>query len=262
MEHTEEEDNISFGIGGKIMIFGEHQSIINENMPIRSLMYIGRAYEQLVPVKDRYKRKLVHLPKPEFYTFYNGTEHWSKEKVLRLSEAYEIQDEDYMLELQVRVININPGENHEVLDKCPVLKEYGLFVDTVRGLQKSGDTDAFKHAVEKCIEQGILKDYLEKKGSEVVNMLIAEYDYDMDIEVQREEAYTEGLEKGKAEGLQEGKAEGLLEGKAEGLQEGRDQKLIEVVKKKLSKGKSPEEIAEILEEPPEEISRIIRDIHG
>jgi len=48
-----------------------------------------------------------------------------------------------------------------------------------------------------CIRTGILADYLKKKGSEVLNMLIAEYDYDMDIEVQREEAYTDGYSKGK-----------------------------------------------------------------
>lgn len=226
-------NDISFGIGGKIMVFGEHQSTINENMPLRSLMYIGRAYEQLVPIRDRYKKKLVPLPKPEFYTFYNGSEHWTKEKILKLSDAYEVQDEDSMLELQVKVININPEEKHELLEKCPVLKEYGLFVEMVRRFQEAGDSESFKHAVEECIKQGILKEYLEKKGSEVVNMLIAEYDYDMDIEVQREEAYAEGVEKG------------------------REQILIEQVRKKLSKGQKPKEIADALEESLEEIERII-----
>ena len=57
--------------------------------------------------------------------------------------------------------------------------------------------DAYKKAIEECIEKGILADYLKRKGSEVVNMLIAEYDYDLDIEVQREEAYESGLEDGR-----------------------------------------------------------------
>ena len=43
-------------------------------------------------------------------------------------------------------------------------------------------------------------DYLKRKGSEVVNMLTAEYDYETDIEVQRGEAYDEGREEGKFEG--------------------------------------------------------------
>ena len=67
-------NDLSFGVNGKVIIFGEHQSTINENMPLRSLMYVGRAYEQIVPARDRYRKKKVLLPKPEFYTFYNGKE--------------------------------------------------------------------------------------------------------------------------------------------------------------------------------------------
>lgn len=186
------QNDISFGAGGKILIFGEHQSTINENMPLRSLMYIGRAYEQLIPVRDRYKKKRLPIPKPEFYTFYNGTDIWTKEKVLKLSDSYLIQEEDPMLNLTVKVININPNEHHEILEKCPILKEYGLFIDTVRYYQQSKDPEPYRHAIAKCIENNILADYLRKKGSEVRNMLIAEYDYDLDMEVQREEAFEEG----------------------------------------------------------------------
>ena len=45
--------------------------------------------------------------------------------------------------------------------------------------------------------EGILTDYLKRKGSEVVNMLTAEYDYETDIEVQRGEAYDKGREEEK-----------------------------------------------------------------
>lgn len=230
-------NDVSFGAGGKVMVFGEHQSTVNENMPLRSLMYIGRAYEQIVPVRDRYKKKQVPLPKPEFYTFYNGEKEWAKEKILRLSDAYMVKDDSPMLDLEVKLININLAQKHEVLEKCKVLKEYGQFVDILRNYQAKGDSDAFRHTIEECIDSGILADYLKKKGSEVMNMLVAEYDYDMDIEVQREEAYTEGLSQGREEGL--------------------EYKLIEQVKKKLSKGKSPEVIADELEESAETIQRII-----
>ena len=72
-------------------------------------------------------------------------------------------------------------------------------------------------------------------------MLIAEYDYDLDIEVQREEAYTEGLEKGKELGKELGKQETFEE----------------LIKRKLEKGKTPEEIADALEWPLEEVQKII-----
>ena len=44
-------------------------------------------------------------------------------------------------------------------------------------------------------DKGILADYLRVHGSEVVNMLMSEYNYEQDIEVQREEAFEEGEEK-------------------------------------------------------------------
>ena len=237
-------NDVSFGVGGKVMVFGEHQSTINENMPLRSLMYIGRAYEKIVPVRDRYKKKLVKLPKPEFYTFYNGEKDWVNEKVLKLSDDYMVQDGPPMLDLEVKVININPAQQHKVLEKCRILKEYGQFVDILRDYQSKGDSDAFKHTIEQCIDSGILADYLRKKGSEVINMLIAEYDYDMDIEVQREEAYTEGLSRGREEGREEGRSD----------------KLIEQLKKKLSKGKSPEEIAGELEESVDTIQELMASL--
>ena len=49
--------------------------------------------------------------------------------------------------------------------------------------QKEKDVEPYKHAIEECIEKGILADYLKRKGSEVVNMLTAEYDYETDIEI-------------------------------------------------------------------------------
>ena len=189
-------NDISFDAGGKLIVFGEHQSTINENMPLRNLLYVGRAYEQLVPVEDRYKKKQVKLPKPEFYTFYNGEEAWAKEEVLKLSDAYLEQGGEKTLDLKVKMININPDQHHEILEKCPVLGEYSQFVEAVRAHQRTGEENALQNAVDECIRRGILSEYLRKKGSEAVNMLIAEYDYDMDIKVQREEAKEEGIRLG------------------------------------------------------------------
>lgn len=48
--------------------------------------------------------------------------------------------------------------------------------------------------IEECIQNGILAEYLKRKGSEVRNMLIAEYDYETDIRVKQEEARLEGIQ--------------------------------------------------------------------
>ena len=185
-------NDVSFGLGGKLLVLAEHQSTVNENMPLRSLLYIGRAFEQLVPVKDRYRRKKVPLPKPEIYVFYNGREKYVKEKILYLSDSYIIKDDEPMLELKVKVININPAQKHEVLEKCPVLRDYSIFIDTIRKYQEQRVDNIYEKAIHECIDKGILADYLRFHGSEVVNMLMSEYNYEQDIEVQREEAFEEG----------------------------------------------------------------------
>ena len=157
-------NDVSFGIGGKVLVFGEHQSTVNENMPLRSLLYLGRAYEQIVPVKNRYRRKMVKIPKPEIYTFYNGTTEWAKEKVLKLSDAFiEKDSEEPSVELKVKVININPEQHHEVLERCRVLKDYSIFIDTIRKYQKLGEEEPYRKAIDECIEKGILADYLRKR---------------------------------------------------------------------------------------------------
>ena len=166
-------------------------------MPLRELMYIGRVLEQLIPIKDRYKKGQVNFPTPEFYTLYNGKDFMEKEKILKLSDAFETKSDDPMLELKVRVININSEAGHELLERCPIIREYSEFIEIIRKYQKKKDVEPYKHAIEECIE--ILADYLKRKGSEVVNMLTAEYDYETDIEVQRGEAYDEGREEGKFE---------------------------------------------------------------
>lgn len=192
-------NDFSFKTGDQVLVLGEHQSTLNNNMPLRELMYIGRVLEQLIPIKDRYKKGQVHFPTPEFYTLYNGKDFMEKEKILKLSDAFETKRNDPMLELKVRVINISPEAGHELLERCPIIREYSEFIEIIRKYQKKKDVEPYKHAIEECIEKGILADYLKRKRSKVVNMLTAEYDYETDIEVQRGEAYDEGREEGKLE---------------------------------------------------------------
>jgi hypothetical protein len=186
-------NDVAFTVENRRLVLSEHQSTLNANMPLRSLMYIAREYEKIVPIKERYKKRLVQIPTPIFIMFYNGKEDMPAEQVLRLSDAFKEYDEFAGLELTVRVININPSKHHEILGKCKTLREYSQFVDITRNYQ--GDKHMLRKAISECIHKGILKNYLLKKSSEVINMLFGEYDYATDIAVQREEAAEEATEK-------------------------------------------------------------------
>ncbi len=184
-------NDISCEVNGQVLVFGEHMSTINRNMPLRCLMYVGRAYEQLVDSKARYRTTLVKIPTPEFYVFYNGEKEQPLERVLSLSDAFMNPAGENSVELKVKVININSDKAHGILDKCGILKEYSQFISTVR--KYSEEESAIKKAIKECIEKGILADYLKRKGSEVENMLIAEYSYEEDMQVKLQEGIWQGI---------------------------------------------------------------------
>ena len=228
-------------IEGKIVVLIEHQSTINENMPLRCFFYSSHIYETLVEVKSRYAKTQVKIPVPEFYVLYNGTEPYPERKTIRLSDAFIMKSEKITLELVVEVININHGQNEEFLKSCKIINEYSLFVFYVRLFyEKDKKEESFKKAIEYCIKHNILKDYLEANMSEVCNFLLAEYDYDTDVAVQRDEAYKVGVEKGReegrVEGIEVGREEGIEVGRVEGIEVGRVEGMREGVEKGIEKG--------------------------
>ena len=185
-------NDVSYLVDNKIIVLAEHQSTINPNMPIRCLEYIARLYEQFYKSKEKYSRKQLAIPTPEFYVFYNGKEPYRGDSLLKLSDSFTQTHDEYALELSVKVVNINYDKTNEILKLCKPLKQYSLFVDAVRRNIAVDKEHGFEKAIKECIQNDILREYLQRKSKEVLNMLIGEYDYDTDIAVQREESFDMG----------------------------------------------------------------------
>ena len=208
-------NDVSYLIDDTIIVLAEHQSTINPNLPLRCLEYVTRLYEHIQNPRDRYARTLKKIPMPEFYAFYNGTEAIETNQTLKLSDSFIAQTKVPRLELIVQLLNINYDKGNPILKSCKPLKEYSLFVETVRRHSAVDKDHGFENAIKDCIENDILREYLQRKSREVMNMLLAEYDYDTDIAVQREESFEIGLAEGEARGKSLGLAKGKLEGKLE-----------------------------------------------
>ena len=206
----------------------EHQSTWNLNMPLRGLFYIVRIYEGLVRQMDRdiYGRRLVKLPTPQYYVFYNGIEERPNRQTLRLSDAFEHPVEPNTYEWTANVININQGCNEKLLKDCQTLGQYSEFIAMVReNYSEYNDLEkAAMTAVEDCIKQGILVDFLKKNKAEVTMSILSEFDVEKFKRTMRAEGYEDGVAegeaKGKAAGLAEGEAIGIEKGKVEGKAEG------------------------------------------
>ena len=171
---------------------------------------IARIYEKITTKDEKFGRKLVKLPIPEFYVFYNGKDDYPTESVMKLSDAFmqlgdnselknPFENANYPLEISVKVININVDKENPILKHCEALKQYSKFIEQVRCNIENAVPEPFTTAIKEAIKKGFLSDYLNRKSTEVQNMLLAEYDYDTDIAVQRKEAFDDGVSIGRNE---------------------------------------------------------------
>ncbi|MDR0585242.1 MAG: Rpn family recombination-promoting nuclease/putative transposase, partial [Treponema sp.] len=208
-------NDISFEIGDKLVVLIEHQSTINPNMALRLLLYIAKTYEKRLGERNLYGSKLIKIPRPEFWVLYNGAAPYPEAETLRLSDAFESVRflgiaEKTALELEVRVVNINGGRNGGIVRRSKTLAQYSAFIEKVRAFTREmGDKEAgMKAAIRYCREHDILKEFLEKNATEVLNMLLEEYTVEDAMALMREESLEEGREKGLEEGLEKGREEG------------------------------------------------------
>ena len=277
----------------------EHQSSYNPNMPLRNLFYVAKLIEKELIINEKidssiYGESLLYIPTPRFIVFYNGTDLDLPDKsILKLSDSYKGLSTEPELELKVTVLNININKNKALFDQCTTLHEYSLYVDYVRKFsQKMPIKQAVQKAVDYCIDHNILSDFLRKNKAEVVYMSILECNYEIEMEkIKRgleKQANERALEEVRNKYGEQIKAELRIElneqvrtelrdelndsvkselrdelapqVEAEIHSEIRTEFLLEQINKKLKKGKSPEMIADELEQPLEVITKLLKTI--
>ena len=115
------------------------------------------------------------------------------------------------LECIATMLNINYGHNKELMEKCQRLREYAVFVETVRQELSTGtDFDqSVANAVDICINGNILKDILTDQKAEVIQMILETYDKELHDKTLRHEGYEDGYNKGTTDGYLEGITAGI-----------------------------------------------------
>ncbi len=190
-------NDLSFMIANDLNLY-EHQSTLNENLPLRGLLYFAKMYESYIEEHkmNRYQKKRLKLPFPRFIVFYNGEEKIPEELYMRLSDSFEKREEEPAVECVAKFININYGHNLELLNNCKRLHDYSYFVACVREGLKNGlaQKEAVVCAVEECISKGVLEDILLKHRAEVMDMFLTTFDKKMYEEALRDEGRDEAAE--------------------------------------------------------------------
>ena len=225
-------NDVSFVLSGTINLY-EHQSTINPNMPLRDLFYIADLYKSYGMNKDLYRDKLIKLPTPKFVVFYNGTDDAPESEVLKLSDAFIVNKDKPELELETLVLNINYGQNKDLMEKCRALRDYSILTQRVRDNLDKGMQieEAATDAVETCIKDHIMEDFLNKEKAGVIKMHVLDFDEEKHNRSLIEDGIEIGIEKGIEQGISE--------------------EQYERISGMLKRGKTPEAIAEFCDYPME-----------
>ncbi len=249
-------NDIAVLVDGQFILMIEHQSTINPNMPLRLLEYVARIYGNIVDSKAKFSRHLVPLAKPEFYVFYTGDQELPPESYLYLSDAFpnQGQNADLTLELKVKVCTIRSESPSPVVHSCTDLEQYAQFLELVEEARAAGHKNLLKWAIQEAVRRNILRDYLERKGGEVLSILMTEYDYATDMAVLKEESYEDGLFAGLERGLATGREEGI----SIGLEQGAYQNKLETARNFLSEGLAPQMVARCTDLPLETVLELAR----
>lgn len=186
------QNDVSFIIDCRLNLY-EHQSTYSPNLPLRCLMYVSDIYSALTKDENLYGSKLIKLPTPEFLIFYNGSDDQPDAHVIRLSDAFEITQEEYSLELRAVILNINRGHNPEIMKSCKTLRDYAEYTARVREYAESVNLeDAVERAITECIREDILAEFLSKYRAEAKTMSLYEYDEEKHMRQEREASREEG----------------------------------------------------------------------
>ena len=247
-------NDASFVVGDNLSIY-EHQSTVCPNMALRSLIYFVAVIKERISGRHRqivdddggnyadgrqhgrniYGKSLIKIPTPKFVVFYNGAEKQPEEMTQYLSDSFEQKTDDPELELKCKVYNINYGKNRAIMDECRWLDEYMMFVDKVREYHNNKDEeeleDDINKAIDYCIENDILKEFLSERRGEVTKVMALDYTFDKQLEMERAEAWNGG----KKEGIEEGRIEGREEGEKIG-KDAMGEAMSKLIKKLLEDG--------------------------
>ena len=192
-------NDLSFIVNSYLNLY-EHQSTINNNMPLRGLFYFSDLYKTIYYNKSLYSEKQVKILTPIFIVFYNGTKDVPDNYTMKLSDSFINPATSPDLEVVAHIININYGHNVKLYDKCQKLKEYSIFIDKAHKAlykqPKNTHSKILSKVIDECIADGILTDILTYERSRIMESFLSHFDADEFVDFIKHESFEDGYDSG------------------------------------------------------------------
>lgn len=199
-------NDVSFLIDDSLNLY-EEQSTWNPNMPLRGVFYFSRLYQGYLAEheQDLYSERQISLPMPKYIVFFNGMRDIGETKEVRLSDSFPKRDGDIpALECTATYVNVNYGHNQKLMTQCRKLQEYAILIDRIRKERASRKSarEAVDAAVQYCIDEGVLSEFLRRHRTEVTEMILTGYADELHRKCEKKISYQEGRKEGRKEGIQ------------------------------------------------------------
>ena len=157
-------------IGDTLLILVEAQSTWSENIIMRALMYLMQTYNEYFKSQgvNLYSSKKIKIPKPELYVIFTG-ERSKKPEYISLSEEF-FSGQEFSIDVKVKIIYDS--------EEGDIVNQYIVFTRVCKEqIKRYGRSrEAISEAIRICKNKNVLKEYLESREKEVVNIMMTLYD--------------------------------------------------------------------------------------
>lgn len=169
-------NDLGFLVGSSLLLLVEAQSMWSSNIVIRALMYLMQTYNEYFKEHkvNLYSSKKVELPKPELYVIFTG-KRLEKPEYITLSEEF-FWGQECGIDAKIKVIY--GGREGDIINEYVVFTEVCKEQVAIYGRNK----EAILETIRICKNRNVLKEYLESREKEVVDIMMALYDEEEVIE--------------------------------------------------------------------------------
>ncbi len=163
-------NDLGFMVGNRLLILVEAQPTWTVNIIIRALMYLIQTYHNYFErtKQSLYKSKKVQIPMPELYVIYTG-DRKTKPSEISLSKEF-FGGKECCLDVKVKMIY--DGKEGDIINQYVLFtkvcnEQIALYGRTQKSILK---------AIQICKNRNVLREYLESREKEVIDIMMVLYD--------------------------------------------------------------------------------------
>ena len=251
-------NDLGFRVRDRLVILVEAQSTWSLNILVRSFLYLAQTWQEYIQEtrQNVYKSKKIVIPKPELYVIYTGSRENVPEWIF-LSEEF-FGGESKFADLGIRVLSC--GTEGDIIDQY--IRFTKIFNDQVKifGYTRK----AVMETISICKNRNLLKEYLESREKEVVDIMSFLFDDEYIMRLYVEDKVQEAREEAEKELKEAAKkaAKKAAKEAAKKAVEEAKRKNIEVAQMLFSMGMEVQKISEVIDVEPSQVEEWIREVQN